>query len=71
MLESGIHLLEPQSKMCIADTTERKRWSGIGVRKLIRESGLSPTTVYKILEGETVRCYVLAGFRQAVDNEAQ
>jgi hypothetical protein len=53
--------------MCVADPKERKRWLKIGVRKLIRESGLSPTTVYKILEGEPVRCYILSGFIQAID----
>ena len=59
--------LRPQTKMCVADPSERKRWSKIGVRKLIRESHLSPTTVYKILEGEPVRCYILSGFIQATD----
>lgn len=58
--------LGPQPKMCVADPQERKRWSEIGVRKLIRESGLSQRTVYKILEGDSVRCYILANFRQAV-----
>ena len=38
--------------------------------KLIRGSGLSQTTVYKILEGEPVRRYVLANFRQSVDKTA-
>jgi hypothetical protein len=59
--------LVPQTKMRVADPKERKRWLKIGVRKLIRESGLSPTTVYKILEGEPVRCYILSGFIQAID----
>jgi hypothetical protein len=68
MLEPGIHLLESQSKMCVADPADRKRWSEIGVRKLIRASGLSQTTVYKILAGEPVRCYILASFSHAADN---
>ena len=68
MLEPGIHLLEPQSKMCVADPADRKRWSKIAVTKLIRESGLSPTTVYKILKGEPVRRCVLSTFIQAVGN---
>ena len=67
MLEPSIHLLESQSKMCVADPLDRKRWSKIGVRKLIRQSGLSQTTVYKILAGEPVRRYILSGFRQVVD----
>ena len=40
----------------------------IGVGKLMRTSGLSQTTVYKILSGGLVRRYVLANFRQAVDS---
>ena len=70
MLEPGIHLLESQSKMCVADSSERKRWAKIGVRRLIRESGFSQTTVYKILEGKPVRRYALASFRQTADKIA-
>jgi len=68
MLEPGIHLYEAKSKMCVANPGDRKRWSKIAVTKLIRESGLSPTTVYKILEGEPVRCYVLASFTNVANN---
>jgi hypothetical protein len=60
--------LGPQTKMCVADASERKQWSQIAVTKLIRESGLNPTTVYKILDGEPVRCYIVWSFRQAVGN---
>jgi hypothetical protein len=70
MLESGIHLLEPQSKMCIADPTDRRRWSKIAVRKLIRESGLSQTTVYKILQGKAVRRYILRNFEHALSEDS-
>lgn len=67
MLEPGIHVYEAKGKMCAADPADRKRWSEIAVTKLITESGLSPTTVYKILEGKPVRCYILSSFRQAID----
>ena len=67
MLEPGIHVLESKSKMCVADASERKRWSKIGIRKLMRDSGFSQTTVYQILEGEPVRCYILSSFKQAAD----
>lgn len=67
MLDPRIHVHETEGKMCLADPADRKRWSKIAVTKLIRESGLSPTTVYKILEGEPVRCYILSNFRQVVD----
>ena len=68
MLEPGIHLYEAKSKMCVADPADRKRWSKIAVTKLITESSLSPTTVYKILEGKPVRCYILASFRHVANN---
>jgi len=64
------HTLREQTKMCVADPSERKRWSKIGIRKLIRSSGFSQTTVYKILQGEPVRCYILSSFRKAVDSTA-
>lgn len=63
-LDRRSRTLGPQTKMCVADPEERKKWSKIAVTKLIRESGLSPTTVYKILEGKLVRCYILSKFKQ-------
>ena len=67
MIDPTIHLYQAKGKMCVADPADRKRWSKIAVTKLITESGLSPTTVYKILEGKPVRCYILASFRHVVD----
>jgi hypothetical protein len=67
MLDPSIHVHETEGKMCVADHNDRKRWSKIAVTKLITKSCLSPTTVYKILEGEPVRCYILSNFKQAVD----
>jgi hypothetical protein len=67
MLHSEIHVYEAAKKMCVADPSERKAWSAIGIRRLIRDSGLSQKTVYKILAGDLVRCYILFSFRQALD----
>jgi hypothetical protein len=67
MIDPSIHIYEKPGNMCIAELFDRKRWSKLGVRRLMRASGLSQTTVYKILRGEPVRRYVLANFRQAVD----
>jgi hypothetical protein len=67
MIDPNLLIYEKSGNMCVADPFDRKRWSKIGVRRLIRESGFSPTTVYKILEGEPVRCYILSSFRQAID----
>ena len=68
MIDASIHVYEAKGKMCLADPADRKRWSKIAVTKLITESRLSPTTVYKILEGEPVRCYILASFTQVANN---
>ena len=67
MIDPSIHLYETPRKMCVADPPDRNRWSEIGVRKLMRKSGFSQKTVYKILNGKPVRCYVLPGFRQVAD----
>ena len=67
MIDSDIFVYEKRTKLVIADLPERKRWSAIGVRRLIRESGLSQKAVYKILAGESVRRQTLSGFRQTMD----
>jgi len=67
MVDSDIFIYEKRTRLVIADPSERKRWSAIGVRRLIRESGLSQKAVYKILAGESVRRQTLSGFRQTMD----
>jgi hypothetical protein len=59
MLDTKIH-------QYVAKRSERKTWSAIGVRRLIRESSLSQKTVYKILAGDPVRRHTLSSFRQSV-----
>jgi len=66
MLDSDIYVFEKQGKLVVADPSDRKRWRAIGVRVLIRKSGLSPTTVYAILDGEPVRRQTLLTFRRAM-----
>jgi hypothetical protein len=66
MIDSDIYVFEKRIKLVIADPSERKRWSDIGVRRLMRGSGLSQKAVYKILAGEPVRRHTLSSFRQAV-----
>jgi hypothetical protein len=51
----------------VADVSERKRWSAIGVRRLMRESTLAQKTIYQILRGKPVRPQTLSTFRQAAD----
>jgi hypothetical protein len=56
-----------QSKTVIADRADRKRWVKLGKRPVIRKSGLSQTTVFAILKGETVRRTTLAIFTRAIN----
>jgi hypothetical protein len=68
MLDSKVHLYEKPGNMTSAYPSERKAWSAIGVRRLIRESGLSQKAVHKILAGNPVRCPTLSSFRHAIDS---
>jgi hypothetical protein len=67
MLDSKIHLYEKSGNINAAYASERKAWSAIGVRRLMRESGLSQKAVYKILAGDPVRRHTLSSFRHAID----
>jgi hypothetical protein len=49
MVDCDIYVYEKRTKLVIADPSERKRWFAIGVRRLMRKSGLSQKAVYKIL----------------------
>jgi hypothetical protein len=59
-VDSDIYVYEK----VIADPSERKRWSDIGVRRLIRESKLSQTPVSNAIKGKPVRPRTLAIMRQ-------
>lgn len=52
-------------KLVVADPSERKEWSLIGLRRLMRESKRSPNTVSKAIKGKPVRCHILLDIRQA------
>lgn len=67
MLDFNLQVYEMQKRNIIADPSDRKRWSAIGVRALMRESALSQKAVYKILSGEPVRPQTLSTFRQVAD----
>jgi DNA polymerase elongation subunit (family B) len=56
-----------ESKIVITSGADRKRWRKLGVRHLMRKSGLSQKTVYAILDGEPVRRTTQANFMRAVD----
>ena len=67
MVDSDIYVYEGQTRLVVADPSERKRWSSIGVRSLMRRSGLSQKAVYAIIEGGPVRRSTLGTFRSSVD----
>src|SRR5215469_2831520 len=67
MLDSEIFVFEKLERMPVADPRDRKRWRTMGVRAAIRKSGLSPTTVYAILDGKQVRRNTLETFRRTLD----
>jgi len=64
MIDSDIFVYEKRTKLVIADPSERKRWSDIGIRRLIRESKLSQAPVSNALKGKPVRPRTLAIIRQ-------
>ena len=66
MVESDIFVYEKRTKLVIADPAERKRWSAIGVRRLIRESSLSQAPVSNAIKGRPVRHQTLFIIRQTV-----
>jgi hypothetical protein len=67
MLDPSIFIYEKQRKMVVADASERKRWSDIGVRRLIRESKLSQAPVSNAIKGKPVRPQTLSIIRQTAD----
>jgi hypothetical protein len=54
-------------KMVVAELSDRNRWKKVGVRQIIRKSGLSQKAVYAIVSGQPVRLGTLATFRRAID----
>ncbi len=55
------------AKMAVAEPSDRNRWKKIGVRQIIRKSGLSQKVVYAVISGKPVRRSTLATFRRAID----
>ena len=67
MVDSDIFVYEKRTNLVTADLSERKRWSAIGVRRLIRESKLSQTPVSNAIKGKPVRPQTLAIIKQTAD----
>jgi hypothetical protein len=64
MIDSDIYIFEKRTKLVVAESSERERWSAIGLRRLARESKLSLAPVGKALKGEGVRPQTLSTIRQ-------
>jgi hypothetical protein len=67
MIDSDIFVYEKRTKLVIADPSERKKFTGIGWRRLARESNLSPGPVGKVIKGKGVRPQTLSIIRQTAD----
>jgi hypothetical protein len=55
MLDFQVYVYEKQRKTVVADASERKRWSAIGIRRLMRETKLSQAAVSNAIKGKPVR----------------
>ena len=56
-----------RSNMGVAEPVDRERWKQMGIRQIIRRSGLSQKAVYAIIKGDPVRSTTLAMFRRSLD----
>ena len=65
MLDSQVYVYEKQRKTAVADASERKSWSDIGVRRLMRESKLSQAPVSNAIKGKPVRRQTLSIIKEA------
>jgi hypothetical protein len=67
MIDSDIHVFEERTNLVIADPSERKKWTAIGLNRLRRESKLSQAPVSNALKGIGVRPRTLSIIRQTAD----
>lgn len=65
MIDSAIQVFEKRRNLVVADPSDRKRWSAIGVRRLMRESKLSQEPVSNAIKGRPVRRQTISIIRQA------
>jgi hypothetical protein len=67
MIDSDIYIYEKRTKLVIADPLERKKWSALGLRRLMRESKLTQAPLSNALKGKLVRPRTLSIIRQTAD----
>jgi hypothetical protein len=68
MLDPKIQIYAPSGKLVVADSSERKMWAKVGIRRLIRETSLTQKAIYSILSGKGVRPQTMATFRAVADS---
>jgi hypothetical protein len=67
MLDFKLKEYRKAAKMAIAYASDRTRWKKVGVRRMIRKSGLSQKAIYAIINGQPVRRHTLETFRRAIE----
>lgn len=68
LVDFKLHEFKKRRKMATAEPSDIKRGKKIGVRPIMRKSGLSQKAVYAILAGVPVRMQTLASFKRAVED---
>jgi hypothetical protein len=68
MLDPKIQIFGSSGKLAVADSSERKEWAKLGVRRMMRATRLTQTTVYSILSGKGVRQQTMAVFRTGINS---
>lgn len=66
LVDFKVHEFRKRRKMVVAELSDRSKWKKLGVRTLIRKSGLSQKAVYTLLAGKPVRPQTLVTFKRAV-----
>jgi hypothetical protein len=67
MTDFEVKQFRKQNKMVVAPISDRKRWKEVGIRPLIRRSGLAQATVYDIVQGRPVKKGTFGIFKRAID----
>jgi hypothetical protein len=67
MVDFKITEFRTTSKMAVAEPSETRKWKELGVRNIMRKSGLSQKAVYAILAGKPVRLQTLAHLKACID----
>jgi hypothetical protein len=68
MMDFDVPVYAVSGKLIVADSSERRKWSKIGIRQWRRMTNLSQKAIYAILSGKGVRPQTLATFRSAAQS---